>query len=465
MSAPVRSLDMPPDKTSRPLVTSPGRRMLKLGGLVGKVGASVLGERALELTRTGPARQAQRTRNLVRNAVRVVETLGEMKGAAMKIGQMLSLHEGLLPPEVAEVLRLLQREAPRVPPEVMRYEVEGSLGAPVSELFAEFDEEAFAAASIGQVHHARLLDGTPVAVKVQYPLIREVVTADLKNLKTMFKSLFAMVFDADFEPLWRELHDRLVEELDYEHEARNIHRMRALHADVAEIVIPRVIEERSTDRVLTMELVEGIAPAEAVAGRYGEELERRWARALFELQMRGIFEHRLLHSDPNLANFAFLQDGRVIVYDFGSVKRIPDRIATGYARLFLAALDDRRADMPEILAEIGLTKGDGEAIDGEVIDPYIDLFAEILRPDPPYRFGEDEELYGRVMRLGMANWSQATDLRFPEDVIFIDRSLAGHFGNLIRLRAVGPWRELVERYARIGLAPERDPRPAAAGEG
>ncbi|MDX1501894.1 MAG: AarF/ABC1/UbiB kinase family protein [Thermoanaerobaculia bacterium] len=441
---------MADERRERPLVTSPTRRLLRLGGLVGRVGASVAGERTLELLRSGPGREAQRLDNLVKNALRIVETLGEMRGAAMKVGQMLSLHEGLLPPEVNAVLSRLQREAPRVPPEVMRYEIEGSLGAPIEELFEEFEEEAFAAASIGQVHAARMADGRRVAVKVQYPLIREVVTADLKNMKTLFKSLFSLVFDAGFEPLWEEVRDRLLEELDYEHEADNIRRLADLHADVPEIVIPHVVAERSTDRVLTMELVEGLSPAEAAGDGVTQELRDRWGQVLFEFQMRGLLAHRMMHTDPNLANFAFREDGRVVVYDFGSVKRVPAELARRYGQLAAALLDDRRAEIPGILAAIGATRGDGSPLDLEVLDPYVDLLAEILRAEPPYTFGEDPELYDKVMALGMQNWAQATDMRFPRDVIFIDRSLAGHLGNLIRLRATGPWAGILARYAARG---------------
>jgi predicted unusual protein kinase regulating ubiquinone biosynthesis (AarF/ABC1/UbiB family) len=442
---------MPEKKREQALLTSPLGRMLKLGGLVGRVGASVLGERALELTRSRPTTEVRRLENLVKNAGRIVETLGEMKGAAMKVGQMLSLHEGMLPPEVGEVLQALQREAPRVPPEVMRFEVEGSLGAPIGELFSEFEEEAYAAASIGQVHRARMPDGRPVAVKIQYPLIREVVTADLENLKTLLKSLFSIVFDADFEPLWGEMRDRLLEELDYEHEAENMELLRQLHVGVPEIVIPGVVEERSSTRVLTMEFLEGVSPQEACSNLWSSEVRNRWATVLFEFQLRGLLEHRVLHTDPNLANFSFLEDGRVVVYDFGSVKRVPGDLARGYARLFLTALEDRREDIPTTLSELGLVRADGNPLERELIEPYVDLFAEILREEPPYVFGEDEDLYQRIMELGMANWSRATDLRFPEDIIFVDRSLAGHFGNLIRMEAAGPWRELVERYARAAL--------------
>ncbi|MFQ5525457.1 MAG: ABC1 kinase family protein [Thermoanaerobaculia bacterium] len=439
---------MPDRKRKTGLLTSPSRRLLRLGGLVGRVGASVASDRALGLLRSGPALEAQRVENLVKNAVRVAETLGEMKGAAMKVGQMLSLHANWLPEEVAEVLRSLQREAPRVPPEVMRYEVEGSLGAPIGELFEHFDEEAFAAASIGQVHAARLADGRDVAVKIQYPAIREIVTADLKNLKRLFKSLFAMIFEADFEPLWEEMRDRLLEELDYEHEAENMRTMRELHSDVPEIVIPRVIEERSTDRVLTMEFVDGIAPRDASSDAFPQDLRDRWGQVLFEFQFRGLFEHRVMHADPNLANFSFLDDGGVVVYDFGSVKHVPDALANGYARLIEAVLEDRLEGVPEILVGIGATRGDGSPVELELLEPYLEMLADIFRREPAYRFGEDPELLEKIMDAGLQSWSAVTDFRFPQDVIFVDRSLAGHFGNLMRFEASGPWAEIAETYAR-----------------
>ncbi|MCK5376040.1 MAG: AarF/ABC1/UbiB kinase family protein, partial [Acidobacteria bacterium] len=241
-------------KSDNEMITSALRRFVKLGGLAGRVGASVVGNQVLDVARSGPAKQIKKTENLVRNAMRIVETLGEMKGAAMKVGQMLSLHEGMLPPEVAEILRGLQKEAPRVPAEVMRYEIEGALEN-YDELFESLDLEAFAAASIGQVHRGQLRDGREVAVKIQYPLIDEIVKADLKNLKTLLRALLALVTEVEFEPVWAELRDRLLEELDYTHEAENIRRMTELHQDVPEIVIPKVVDEATTRNVLTMEYV------------------------------------------------------------------------------------------------------------------------------------------------------------------------------------------------------------------
>ncbi len=437
------------------MITSPVGRLARLGGLVGRVGASVLAERLVELVVSGPAKQVRRTENLVRNATRVAESLGRMKGAAMKVGQMISLQEGLLPPEVAEVLQSLQREAPRVPPEVMRYEVEGSLGKKrMDELFAELELDAFAAASIGQVHRGRLRDGRRVAVKIQYPLIDEIIKADLKNLKTMLGALVGMFMEIDFEPIWRELRDRLLEEIDYRHEADNIRRMTELHAGVTEITIPAVVEEASTERVLTMEYVEGIAPEEACSDKYPQELRDRWGRVLFELQFRGLLEHRMLHADPNLANFSFREDGGVIVYDFGCVKRVPASLAGGYARLFHLALSAEAAKIPGALLGMGVGTESGEALPSELLDPYFELLVELLREDPPYTFGEDGEIYDKLFELGIANWSKATDITFPQDLVFIDRSLGGHFGNLARLGATGPWRQLVREYSDAALAGE-----------
>lgn len=429
-----------------PVLRSALGRFLKLSGLAGRVGVSVLADRAVGLATSGPRKEAARARNLVRNAARIADTLGEMKGAAMKVGQMLSLHEDLLPEEASVALRALQREAPRVPPEVMRYELEGAFKRPVEELFSEFETEAWAAASIGQVHRGRMPDGRAVAIKIQYPLIDQIVQADLKNLKRLLGSLVGLVLDLDFEPIWREVRERLLEELDYEHEADNLRRMAALHADVPEIVIPGVVDERSCRRVLTMELVDGISPDRACSDEFTPELRDRWGAVLLEFQLRGLLEHRFLHSDPNVANFAFRPDGRVVVYDFGSVKRIPREIAAGYKGILQVGLDRDKEALPRAAAALGLLRSDGAPIEREILDPYFDLFAEILRPDPPYVFGEDEDLYDKLLELGLANWSRARHLEFPEDIVFIDRSLAGHLGNLMRLGASGPWRDIVSRY-------------------
>ena len=432
------------------LITSAFGRFVKVGGLVGRVGVSVLAEQAVGLLRDGPARQLNKAENMVRNAIRIADTLGEMKGAAMKVGQMLSLHEGLLPPEVSAVLSVLQKEAPSVSFEVMERELRRELEH-FDALFESVEPEAFAAASIGQVHRGVLRDGREVAVKIQYPRARQMVTADLKNLKALLGNLVSLVTDVDFEPIWEEVKERLFEELDYLKEAENMRRTDALYAGYPAIIVPDVVQEATTQQVLTMEFVDGIPPDAAVSDRYPQHLKDRWGVELFEFTLRGLFEHRFLHADPNFANFAFRKDGSVAVYDYGCMKEITADIAAGYSRLMDAVLGNHKAAIPEVLRNMGVCKEGGTPLPRDMTDPYVDLMQDIVRASPPYTFGEDASIYESLFELGMSNWQDATDIRFPRDMVFIDRTLAGLFGNLSKLGASGPWRKLIRKYT----APDR----------
>jgi len=433
------------------LITSAFGRFVKVGGLVGRVGVSVLGEQAVGLLRDGPTKRLKKAENTVRNAVRIANTLGEMKGAAMKVGQMLSLHEGLLPPEVAAVLSVLQKEAPSVSFEIMgrklRREVDN-----FDALFASVEPEAFAAASIGQVHRGVLRDGREVAVKIQYPNADRMVRADLKNLKTLLGNLVGLFTDIDFEPIWEEVRERLLEEVDYLKEADNIRRAAAIHSDCPDIIVPAVVQEATSRRVLTMEFVDGIPPAEAVSERYPRHLRDQWGVTLFEFTLRGLLQHRFLHADPNLANFAFREDGKVVVYDYGCMKEIPEDLAAGYAGLMDAVIRRRKAAIPGLLRNMGVFKEGGVVLSRDMTDPYVDLVQDIVRASPPYTFGEDSSIYESLYELGMTNWQDATDIRFPRDVVFIDRTLVGLFGNLSKLQATGPWRKLLRKHT--ATAPE-----------
>ena len=435
--------------TRETLTTSAFGRFMKVGGLVGRVGVSMIGEQAAGLLRDGPTKQLRKGENMVRNAARIAETLGEMKGGAMKLGQMLSLHEGLLPPEVSAVLSVLQKEAPAVPFEKMKRKLRREI-PDFNALFESIDPNAFAAASIGQVHRGVLRDGREVAVKIQYPNVDRMVRADLKNLKALMGNLVGLFTDIDFEPIWAEVRERLFEELDYLHEAENIRRMGAMQADCPDIIVPVVVPEATSKGVLTMEFVEAIPPAEAMSDRYPQALKDQWGRVLFEFTLRGLFRHRFLHADPNFANFAFREDGTVAVYDYGCMKEIPEDIAVGYAGLMDAVIHRRKTAIPGILRDMGVFKEDGELLSRDMTDPHVDVLQDIVRARPPYTFGEDASIYDTLYDLGMANWQEATDIRFPQDVVFINRTLVGLFGNLGKLRATGPWRKLLRSYTSAG---------------
>ncbi len=423
--------------------TSPIERLLRLGSLVGRVGASVAVEQLFSLARSGPSRQTHQLANLVRNAERIVSDLGKMKGAAMKVGQMLSLQDAMLPPEVTEVLRTLQRQAPPIPFDVVQRALDAELPG-WRNTIKQLEPAAIAAASIGQVHRGVLADGRPVAMKIQYPGIDRIIEADLVNLRRLLKSLFALFTDADFEPVWGEVRDRLREELDYVNEAENLRRMAGLWSDSAELMIPGVIDAASSRRVLTMEYRAGYTPDEACDGDRPQALRDRWGAVLFDFLLRGLFEHGLIHADPNLSNFSFLPDGRVIVYDFGCVKSVPPSIAEGYRALCRAALDGRRFDVPALLAAMGITTASGAPVSAALIAPALDLVFKMLDDARPYRFGYDDQLLRQIMDTNLSQFGEAKGVRFPHHIVFINRTAGGLFGNLSRLRAGAPWRRMVE---------------------
>lgn len=423
---------------------------MRLGGLAGRLGTGWLARRLTDLPRSSLSREARRAERLAEAASRIAETLGEMKGGAMKLGQMLSLHEGLLPDEITEGLRTLQREAPPIPFEVVREELEVQRPELMAQL-EDIEPEAFAAASIGQVHRGLLIDGRVVAIKIQYPEIERIVRADLANLERVMGSIFPLVSDVDLKPLWREVHRHLLEELDYEREAQHLRVFAELHADDPAIRVPEVVDVGTSKSVLTMEYVPGISPEEACSDAYDEGLRGLWGAALVRLGVRGFFEHRLLHADPNLANFAFAEDGGLIVYDLGCVKRVPERFARGYAELLVAMIEGRRDQVPDILSSIGGARLDGSPIPSTLIDPYLDVLEDVLREEPLYRFGDEEDLYERLVAFGIENALEAAEIEFPEDAVFVHRTFGGTVGNLIRLRARAPWRSIVEPPARTAL--------------
>ena len=309
---------------------------------------------------------------------------------------------------------------------------------------ASLEPAAIAAASIGQVHRGVLRDGRPIAVKIQYPGIAEIIEADLVNLRRLLKSLFALFTDADFAPVWGEVRDRLREELDYVNEAENLRHMAELWAGSDQVVIPGVIDAASSRRVLTMDYVAGYTPDEACDDARPQALRDRWGAVLFDFLLRGLFEHRLIHADPNLANFSFLADGRVVVYDYGCVKSVPRTIVKGYRELSRAALDGRRGEIPALLAAMGVTTGSGRPVSAELVAPGLDLVLRVLDDQRPYRFGGDEQIFRQLFDTTTSRFAEAKDIRFPHHIVFIDRTVVGHFGNLSRLRAAAPWRRMLE---------------------
>ncbi len=278
------------------------------------------------MTRTKHGREAALERRHIEAAEQIVAALGTMKGAAMKVGQVMSfLDVGLVPEDYREEfqrkLAALRDAAPTVTFKDMRKVIEEELEDPLKETFEEFDEEPIAAASIGQVYRARLLDGREVAVKVQYPGVAAAVRADMQNLGLILRVAKRIAPGMDPKAIGAEIRSRIQEELDYELEAQNQRALARIFRGHPFIVIPDVITSLSRERLLVTEFVQGTG-FEELKG-YPHEQRDRIGEIMFRFYFGCLYRHHQFSGDPHPGNSMLLEDGRVAFFDFGLFKRMP----------------------------------------------------------------------------------------------------------------------------------------------
>jgi predicted unusual protein kinase regulating ubiquinone biosynthesis (AarF/ABC1/UbiB family) len=269
----------------------------------------------------------------IRTAERYADLLGRSKGALMKAGQMLSFVSAspAVPAELQSIyqaaLTRLRDDVPPMALELARAVLERELGRPTESAFAEFDWQPLAAASVGQVHAARLHDGREVAVKIQYPGVADAICADLKNTELLATFLSLVVgglsprrMSLDFRGTARELGVRIAEELDYRLEAANQAEFAEHYRGHPFIRIPHVVNELCTDRVLTQELVRGLSWSDALTARQG--LRDQWGEAIHRFVWGSYRRLNMFNADPHPGNYLLHEDGSVSFLDFGSVKRL-----------------------------------------------------------------------------------------------------------------------------------------------
>ncbi len=311
--------------------TSRARRTAKVGSLAAGQALRQFGTRAANLTRSDEGRDRALERRHVEAAEQIVAALGTMKGAAMKLGQVLSfLDVGMVPEEHREEfqakLAQLRDAAPKVRFDDMRRVIEDELSEPLGEVFAQFEEDPIAAASIGQVYRARLHDGREVAVKVQYPGVNTAVRADMQNLGIILRLMKRVAPGLDVKAIGEEIRGRILDELDYELEAQNQRAMARIFRGHPFIVIPEVVTSLSRERVLVSEFVEGVGFEEI---KRCEQAERdRIGEIIFRFFFGCLYRHHQFSGDPHPGNYLLLSDGRVAFLDFGLFKRMDPAAVT-----------------------------------------------------------------------------------------------------------------------------------------
>ena len=426
------------------LTTSPFGRFLKMGALAGKVGFSLVGEKTLGLFLGEESRELRMARAWAKNAEKIAETLGNLKGGAMKIGQMLSVQEAILPKELAFVLKSLQQNAPTVSTTVMMQTLDADIPH-WRNLVKSIEEKPLAAASIGQVHKAVMHDGREVAVKIQYPKIDQAIFSDLKNLRRLFELILESMLAANLDHLFAEIEARLIEEVDYRREIIRLHEFREFYKDDDRFCIPKPVEEMSSQRVLTTELLQGITLEEA---RKRSKTEKNtWGQLLFRALAAQLLVFRKLQSDPNPANYAFLENGKIALYDFGSIKELPDWLHAGYMKTISLCRQNRFAEITAVAASMKVTMKTGEDVPFKHVQLFHDALSPVFR-ERPYRFNTERDPIKIIINYNKANFNELKNITFPGDILFIDRAIAGLIGNLTALGAEANWAD--ELFSAIG---------------
>jgi predicted unusual protein kinase regulating ubiquinone biosynthesis (AarF/ABC1/UbiB family) len=313
-----------------PIPTSRARRSATIGRLAAGEAVRQFGTRAANLTRAEQAASDALAKRQLETAERIVTVLGTMKGAAMKLGQVMSfLDVGLVPEEYREEFQRklgeLRDAAPAVSFKDMRNVIEDEYDEPISEVFAEFEEEPIAAASIGQVYRAVLHDGRVVAVKVQYPGVAAAVRSDMQNLGMILRLMRALAPGLDPKAMTTEIRTRIDEELDYELEAQNQRALARIFRGHPFIVVPDVVSSLSRERVLVSEYVHGTGFEELK--HYPQEDRDRLSEIIFRFFFGCMYRLHQFSGDPHPGNFLLLEDGRVAFLDFGLYKHIDPAVA------------------------------------------------------------------------------------------------------------------------------------------
>jgi predicted unusual protein kinase regulating ubiquinone biosynthesis (AarF/ABC1/UbiB family) len=380
--------------------------------------------------------------------------LGSLRGLAAKVGQMASYVDGLVPDAHRDAyeraLAGLRAAAPASSPRAIARAVELELGAPLAELFASWEEQPMASASIGQVHRARLHDGREVAVKVQHPGIDHAVESDLKNagvLEGMVSALGPRVLNS--KQVYDEIAERFREELDYELEAKRQHVFRELHADDPHIRIPAVIAERSTRRVLTTELVRGMDLEQAALAP--EPLRKHYCEVLWRFVYKGNLIAGLFNADPHPGNYLFGEDGTISFLDFGCVQPIPATRLRQARALHRAAR--ARDDVAFRSSTVAILETQGGAYEQSAIE-YVrfcfePLFASPFRITRPYVTQVVRRVY-EMKRHVLP--SDGTFTPLPSGMMFMNRLQFGFYSVLGRLDATADYGAVEDRiFAEAGL--------------
>jgi predicted unusual protein kinase regulating ubiquinone biosynthesis (AarF/ABC1/UbiB family) len=433
--------------SDRPIPTGRVRRTARLGGLAGEQAARAAANRAANVVRTPGRREAAMERWQLQAAEQMVEVLGNMKGAAMKVGQIASFMDmPALPPEVRERMQAklaeLRDSAPRMAFEDMRKVVEADLETPLEDAFAEWNEEAIAAASIGQVYRARLHDGRDVAVKVQYPGVAQAVRVDMQNLGLILQVAKRIAPGLDAKAAAAEIRERFTEELDYEHEAQSQRAIARSWRGHPFVVIPDVVTSLSREHTLVTEYVEGIG-FEKVRELPQPEQDR-FGEIVFRFFFGCLYRTGLFSGDPHPGNYLLMPDGRVAFLDFGMTKKISRAQIEQEMTVIRAGLEGDAEGVRANFAARGFFDESDDRIAADHLLEHLFAVAGWYLEDRERRIEPDyvEQVLFDFGDPRSSSWQRLKHVSVPPDALLALRMEILTLGVLARLEAKANWHRI-----------------------
>ena len=422
------------------------RRFARTSGAVGGIAARVAGERVFGI-KTDRASHAEDLRTI----------LGGLKGPLMKVAQFLSTVPDALPAEYAVELAHLQANAPAMGWNFVRRRMASELGPSWEGRFATFSHAAAAAASLGQVHRARLPDGTDVACKLQYPDMPSTVEADLRQLRLAMAIYHRMDNAIQHDEIYKELTERLREELDYEREAAQMRLYSLMLADIPSVHVPLPMAGFCTRRLLTMTWLDGRPLMQRLVEDPPQDERNRIAEALFRAWYVPFYRFGVIHGDPHLGNYQVRPDGTVNLLDFGAIRVFDAKFVRGVIDLFEAVRDRDDAKAHHAYETWGFTDLSKEKM--AALNLWARFLYEPLCEDRVRRIQEtDDAQFGReVAERVHAGLKRTGGVRPPREFVLMDRSAIGLGGVFLRLKAELNWSRLFQ-----GLIADFDAQALAA---
>lgn len=409
-------------------------RLASFGQMAGGIAGGMIAEGARRLSQ-GQRPQLSDMLLTPANAMRVTDQLSRLRGAAMKLGQMISLDAGdVLPAELTAILSKLRDSAHFMPPAQLQRVLDTEWGAGWRRRFKHFEATPIAAASIGQVHRATLPDGRVLAIKVQYPGIAASIDADVDNVGSLLRLSTLLPATLDIAPLLSEAKRQLHEEADYLREADQMRRYQSLLADNPAFILPAPVDELSGKNVLAMDFIKG-QPIETLESA-PQETRDAVMSALITLTLRELFEFGYMQTDPNFANFRWqVESQRIVLLDFGAARAVPPHIVAAYRELMVAGLTEDRAALRAALLSIGFVAPATLERHGPAIDAMIDILIEHLGKPGLFDFA-DRSFVDRVRHHAETIVADRAAWHIPPaDTLFVQRKVSGTALLAVRMKA------------------------------